>query len=78
MLRRDPQHQGASEWKNLDIVATISDIVDELRPCLSSGSRRNLITFVKDRPGHDRRYTINATKLRMSFTGSQKSVLRAK
>jgi dTDP-glucose 4,6-dehydratase len=54
---------GNSERKNLDVVTTICDLVDEMRPDPSLGSRRNLITFVKDRPGHDRRYAIDATKI---------------
>ena len=41
---------------------TICDIVDEILS-RSAGSRRNLITFVKDRPGHDRRYAMDARKI---------------
>jgi dTDP-glucose 4,6-dehydratase len=54
---------GNSERKNLDVVTTICDLVDEMRPDPSIGSRRKLITFVKDRPGHDRRYAIDAGKI---------------
>ncbi len=54
---------GNSERKNLDVVTAICDLVDELRPNPSVGPRRKLITFVKDRPGHDRRYAINANKI---------------
>ena len=54
---------GNSERKNLDVVTTICDLVDEMRPDSGIGSRRKLITFVKDRPGHDRRYAIDATKI---------------
>jgi dTDP-glucose 4,6-dehydratase len=54
---------GNSEQKNLDVVGTICDLVDEMRPDAALGSRRKLITFVKDRPGHDRRYAIDATKI---------------
>jgi dTDP-glucose 4,6-dehydratase len=54
---------GNSERKNLDVVTTICDLVDEMRPSGDSGSRRKLITFVKDRPGHDRRYAIDASKI---------------
>jgi dTDP-glucose 4,6-dehydratase len=54
---------GNSERKNLDVVGTICDLVDEMRPDAALGSRRKLITFVKDRPGHDRRYAIDATKI---------------
>ena len=54
---------GNSERKNLDVVATICDLVDEMSPDAHAGSRRRLITFVQDRPGHDRRYAINASKI---------------
>lgn len=54
---------GNSEKKNLDVVHTICDLVDEMSSDGQPGSRRKLITFVKDRPGHDRRYAIDATKI---------------
>jgi dTDP-glucose 4,6-dehydratase len=53
---------GHNEWPNLRIVELICDIVDELAPHVGGNSRR-LITFVKDRPGHDRRYAIDAGKI---------------
>ena len=53
---------GNNEWPNLRIVERICDLIDELRPELG-GNSRNLITFVADRPGHDRRYAIDATKV---------------
>ncbi len=53
---------GNSERKNIDIVHQICDLLDELRP--ATASRRDLIRYVTDRPGHDRRYAINASKLR--------------
>ena len=53
---------GHNEWPNLRIVELIADIVDELAPQLG-GSTRKLITFVKDRAGHDRRYAIDASKI---------------
>jgi len=53
---------GHNEWANLHIVELICDIVDELAPKLGGGSRK-LITFVKDRLGHDRRYAIDAAKI---------------
>lgn len=54
---------GNNEWQNLDLVHQLCDIVDGIlgRPV---GSSRNLITFVKDRPGHDRRYAIDASKIK--------------
>jgi len=54
---------GNSERANIDVVKTICDLVDEMRPRAAGGSRRDLITYVKDRPGHDRRYAIDASKL---------------
>jgi dTDP-glucose 4,6-dehydratase len=54
---------GNSERTNIDVVRTICDLVDEMRPTAGSAPRRNLITFVEDRPGHDRRYAIDAAKL---------------
>jgi len=53
---------GHNEWANIRIVELICDLIDELAPQLGGGSRK-LITFVKDRPGHDRRYAIDAAKI---------------
>jgi dTDP-glucose 4,6-dehydratase len=53
---------GWNEKRNIDIVETICDIVDEMAGS-SAAPRRNLITFVKDRPGHDRRYAMDASKI---------------
>ncbi|QHI70179.1 dTDP-glucose 4,6-dehydratase [Tichowtungia aerotolerans] len=53
---------GRNERTNLDVVETICFVLDELKP-RSNGSYADLITFVKDRPGHDMRYAIDATKL---------------
>ena len=53
---------GHNEWANLPIVQLICDLIDEMAPP-TGGSSRKLITFVKDRPGHDRRYAIDATKI---------------
>jgi dTDP-glucose 4,6-dehydratase len=55
---------GNSERKNLDVVQAICDLVDEIAADGPHGQRRKLIKFVTDRPGHDRRYAINATKIR--------------
>lgn len=57
---------GHNEWANIHIVQLICDLVDELQPDLGGGSRQ-LITFVKDRPGHDRRYAIDATKMKQEL-----------
>jgi dTDP-glucose 4,6-dehydratase len=54
---------GNNEWKNIDIVHLVCDLMDESLG-LAQGESRSLITFVKDRPGHDRRYAIDATKTR--------------
>jgi dTDP-glucose 4,6-dehydratase len=54
---------GGSEKKNLDIVHTICDLLDELRPKDPVVPHRNLIKFVKDRPGHDRRYAMDTRKI---------------
>lgn len=54
---------GWNEKANLDVVHTICDILDELQPRTDGQPYKTQITFVKDRPGHDRRYAIDATKL---------------
>jgi dTDP-glucose 4,6-dehydratase len=54
---------GHNEWANIRIVELICDLIDELAPELGGNSRK-LITFVKDRPGHDRRYAIDASKIK--------------
>ncbi|MBZ0138749.1 MAG: dTDP-glucose 4,6-dehydratase, partial [Pseudorhodoplanes sp.] len=54
---------GRNERTNLAVVEAICDTLDTLKPTVSVARRRDLITFVADRPGHDRRYAIDATKL---------------
>ncbi len=54
---------GRNECTNLQIVDTICTILDDQRPRTDSKSYKELITFVKDRAGHDRRYAIDATKI---------------
>ena len=54
---------GHNEWPNLRTVELICDLVDELAP-QHGGNSRKLLTFVKDRLGHDRRYAIDATKIK--------------
>jgi dTDP-glucose 4,6-dehydratase len=59
---------GNSEKQNIEVVRAICDILDELAPALAGGSpRQSLIRFVKDRPGHDRRYAIDASKIRQEL-----------
>ena len=74
---------GYNEKTNLEVVNTICEILDELQPRLDSNSYKSLIKFVKDRPGHDKRYAINATKIEKNLnwkptetfeTGIQKTV----
>ena len=52
------------EVRNLDLVNALCDLLDELRPDPALTPRRQLIRFVVDRPGHDRRYALDATKIR--------------
>jgi len=54
---------GWNEKSNLDVVISICKILDELKPRTKNHSYQSLITFIKDRPGHDKRYAINAHKL---------------
>jgi dTDP-glucose 4,6-dehydratase len=54
---------GWNEKANLDVVKTLCGILDELKPKLNGTKYESQITYVKDRPGHDRRYAIDATKL---------------
>jgi len=54
---------GNSEKANIDVVTAICDLVDEMRPGPGAAPRRGLITYVQDRPGHDRRYAIDARKI---------------
>jgi dTDP-glucose 4,6-dehydratase len=74
---------GNEERRNIDVVEAICDLVDEMAPERRSVSRRNLITFVDDRPGHDERYGMDTSKIvrdlgwrpRESFdTGLRKTV----
>ncbi len=54
---------GNNEVKNLDLVHMLCDLMNSMAPALPVQPTQKLITFVKDRPGHDRRYAINSTKL---------------
>ena len=53
---------GKNEHTNIDVVRVICGILDELRPASNRKKYESLITYVVDRPGHDRRYAIDATK----------------
>lgn len=55
---------GNAERENIHVVKTICRILDERMPLANGQSRETLITFVRDRPGHDRRYAIDASKLK--------------
>lgn len=55
---------GNNEVKNIDLVRQLCALMDELAPNLPVRPAETLITYVKDRPGHDRRYAIDATKIR--------------
>jgi len=63
---------GASEMENIVIVEMICDLLDELMPLEGGAKRRSLITFVKDRPGHDRRYAIDFSKINRELGWSPK------
>lgn len=54
---------GCSEKRNIDVVLTICSILDELRPNDPILPHKDLISFVRDRPGHDRRYAVNCSKI---------------
>ncbi|MEE9613732.1 MAG: dTDP-glucose 4,6-dehydratase [Thermodesulfobacteriota bacterium] len=55
---------GDNEWKNIDLVKLICAILDELVPASPDVPHSSLIKFVTDRPGHDRRYAIDAAKIK--------------
>lgn len=74
---------GHNEVRNIEVVHAICDIVDEIMPG-KTGPRRELITYVTDRPGHDQRYAIDASKIQRELgwtpeetfaTGLRKTVL---
>lgn len=55
---------GHNEKQNIEVVKTICKILDELQPHINTEPYESLITFVKDRPGHDLRYAIDASKIK--------------
>ena len=75
---------GWNEKTNLEVIKTLCGILDELKPKIDGSKYENQITYVKDRPGHDRRYAIDASKLERELgwrpqetfeTGLRKTVL---
>ena len=66
---------GNNEWKNIDLVELLCDTMDELLG-RSIGSSRALIRFVKDRPGHDRRYAIDASKIKNDLNWEPKVMMK--
>jgi dTDP-glucose 4,6-dehydratase len=67
---------GWNQRSNIEIVETICDLVDEMSH-REGGSRRQLITFVKDRPGHDRRYAMDAGKIERELGWRPKETLES-
>ena len=59
-----PAVGGWNERSNLQVVEAICGLVDEIAPDAKIGPRAKLITFVADRPGHDKRYAIDASKIK--------------
>ncbi len=66
---------GDCELENIRLVEMICDIIDETQVRRATGSCKDLITFVKDRPGHDRRYAIDASKLKNELGWSAKTTV---
>ena len=64
---------GNCERANIEVVEGICAVLDELRPDAAHKPHRSLIEYVKDRPGHDRRYAINASKLKTELDWEPKS-----
>jgi dTDP-glucose 4,6-dehydratase len=63
---------GNTEKQNIEVVRTICSVIDEMVEPKSVKKREDLITFVKDRPGHDRRYAIDASKIKKELGWSPK------
>jgi len=63
---------GNNEIRNIDVVTTICDLLNEISPSENGSSYSDLITYVKDRPGHDFRYAIDAGKIQNDLGWSPK------
>ena len=63
---------GNNEISNLNIVESICTILDKLKPSNTGKSHNQMISFVKDRPGHDFRYAINTTKIKKDLNWEPK------
>ena len=63
---------GRCEMRNIDLVEMVCDLLDRMAPSETHKPHRNLITFVKDRPGHDQRYAIDFSKLERGLGWSPK------
>jgi dTDP-glucose 4,6-dehydratase len=57
---------GFNEWQNIDLIKTLCKLMDE-KLGRAAGTSENLISYVKDRPGHDRRYAIDASKINLEL-----------
>jgi dTDP-glucose 4,6-dehydratase len=68
---------GNSETPNIEIVDTLCTLLDELQPRSHGKSYKDLKTFVKDRPGHDRRYAINFSKIQKELSWSPQENLKS-
>ena len=66
---------GNNEVKNIDLVKQICQLMNELAPNLPVSPAESLITFVKDRPGHDRRYAIDASKIKRELGWSPQETI---
>jgi dTDP-glucose 4,6-dehydratase len=67
---------GHNEKQNIEVVKTICNILDELKPQANGQKYESLIKFVEDRPGHDLRYAIDAAKLKKNSVGRHKKPLK--
>jgi len=68
---------GNNEIPNIEIVKTICTILDEYRPLVNDKSHNDLISYVEDRPGHDFRYAIDASKIKTELGWSPKETFES-